>query len=407
MGLVQAFFTGVNSATNDDGDGEFTSPFNNQNWLPSINESDCAIPVLVNGSFRNFKIVRELAPGAGTSVTYTLRKNSVNTSLAVTIANTDITGQDLINTAQFSVNDKVSLICNYTGGVTPGYTKIYIEFVNSDNNLDSVYGAMISGNANNNEINGIFNSCEDWTNGVTSVCPIDGFVAATSFTLNAAPGGGNSATIVLVKNGIDQDGSGGTPDTRVTAIDAETSAYGSYSLPISAGDLIHAKVVYTGGIGRRIICGWRFIAANAHEFIVAGAHNAVLTGDQFVQVKSAATSVIGSEALSNTIAGPTLITLDHFYTYLTPVPGVGAGRTLKGRKNTADGGPTVTYGAAEDGVKSDLVNSFELQNSDEVCTGFTTTGAPASATHAWAYRAIAEHSEGTGKPFMTTIGMIR
>jgi len=406
--MIQAIFTGVNATGNDDGNGEFTSPFNNINW--GTTESNCAIPVLVNGSFKNFKIVREVAPGAGTSVTYTFRKNGVNTALAVTISGTNTTGEDIVNSAAFTVGDKVSLICNYTGGVAPGYVKIYVEFENTDNHTDSIYGSMNNGAANSNEFNGIFNGGEDWSafaTGVLSLCPINGTLLGASIVLDSPPGGGNSITFVIVKNSVDQDGSGGTPDTRITISGgAATSGSANYSLSLLAGDIFWAKVTYVGSISRNITAGYKFRASTPFEFAICGVYQNQTSGTQFEQVQGVTASTIGTEAFCNTISGPTKFRLGKFYARLSAVPGGGASRTIKLRKNTADAGQTITFDSAESGVKSDLSTFFDLQNTDQICTGFTSSGAPALSNMSWGIQAF-DPSGVVSIPIRSRIGAVR
>jgi len=408
--MIQAFFTGVNSLSNDDADGEVTSPINNINWGPGANESNCAIPVLVPGSFRNFKILREAAPGSGKSVTYTLRKNGVNTTFAITIADLATTGENLGSSEAFAVGDKVSLICNYTNTPTAGSVKIYIEFVNSENHTDSFYGSMNNGSANNGEFNGVFNGGEDWNafaSGVLSLCPINGTLLGTSFVIENPPGAGNSATLTIVKNLVDQDGTGGTPDTRATISGAVATAGSStYSLPIAAGDILYTKVTYVGPIGRNITAGYKFRATTPFEFAICGVYQNQTSGTQFEQVQGVTSSTIGAESTVNTISGSTKIRLGKFYARLSAVPGGGASRTIKLRKNTADAGQIITFGEAENLIKSDLSTFFDLQNTDLVCTGFTSTGAPALSNMSWGIQAF-DPSGIVSIPIRSKIGAVR
>ena len=58
---------------------------------------------------KNFYMKLSTAPGAGNSQTFTLRKNNVNTSLSITISDTDTSGNDLTNQITISDGDILSI----------------------------------------------------------------------------------------------------------------------------------------------------------------------------------------------------------------------------------------------------------------------------------------------------------
>lgn len=74
-------------------------------------------------------ITRDVAPGVGTSIAYTLRKNGVDTGIVVTLSGADTSAASSpTETVGFLAGDKVSIKQAMTGSVARGMDNFVIEF---------------------------------------------------------------------------------------------------------------------------------------------------------------------------------------------------------------------------------------------------------------------------------------
>lgn len=69
-----------------------------------------------------------------------------------------------------------------------------------------------------------------------SIVPLEGAVFRLDVALQTAPGAGATRTLAMMLNGVVQDGSGGTVDTRVPISDSATTGFALFTLPIHVLD---------------------------------------------------------------------------------------------------------------------------------------------------------------------------
>ena len=87
-------------------------------------EASIAVP---SGTARKLVVSLSVAPGAGRSVTITVRKNEVNTALSCTVAEANLTCIDMNNSVTFGDGDRLSIL--YTDvGVTLGRIRLGFEY---------------------------------------------------------------------------------------------------------------------------------------------------------------------------------------------------------------------------------------------------------------------------------------
>jgi hypothetical protein len=103
------------------------------------------------------------------------------------------------------------------------------------------------------------NSTGNW-GGEVSINAVEGDVTRLDVNLDGAPGTG-SYTFTIEKNGVLQDGSGGTVDTRVTISGASTTGSATFTLPCSPGDEFRLRgLPSTPGTARRPRFGVALVA---------------------------------------------------------------------------------------------------------------------------------------------------
>ncbi|MBI5343971.1 MAG: hypothetical protein HZB83_01300 [Deltaproteobacteria bacterium] len=81
------------------------------------NESYCQFIPHSPITIRDLFVHVSVAPAAGESIVVTLRKNGVDTGLAVTIANPGTSGSNTANTVDFGPADKISISCDGSSGI--------------------------------------------------------------------------------------------------------------------------------------------------------------------------------------------------------------------------------------------------------------------------------------------------
>ena len=193
------------------------------------------------GTISHLYVKVPTAPGTGKSRTFTIRQNGADAAVTVTISGTSTTGNDTTNTVTVTIDD---LICiKEVGSGGPADSDAYISYVfDSDSLYHSVYPFLISADGGGGGLQITPFSCAIGS----SVMPMAGSADALTVYLSSAPGTGKSFTYVWSKNGVNQDGTGGTPNTSITISNAATSGAAAAGLSWSAGDIIDFTIGSTG-----------------------------------------------------------------------------------------------------------------------------------------------------------------
>lgn len=85
------------------------------NFNPNATEVNVSSVMPNSGILQNFYVNNNTAPGAGTSLAYTVMKNGVATSMTCTIANTAVNGSDTVNIVPYAQGDTISIQTVPTG----------------------------------------------------------------------------------------------------------------------------------------------------------------------------------------------------------------------------------------------------------------------------------------------------
>jgi hypothetical protein len=371
-------------------------PFCTQTAFFATTEDIAQAPCATAGTFSNLVIRLATAPGGAASRTYVVRKNGVDTAMTVVISGSNTTARDTTNSITVAAGDVLSMSTTPSGtpdsaGLT-GNTFIDVEFVGTTA-AESGYGwapAALSTTAT--RWNGLFSGWT-WssTSGATThnVVAAAGTIAALYITLTGTPGAGKSYAFTIYKNGVAQNGGGGTPNTTVTIADAATSGNSSFSLSVSPGDLVYLECVPTGTpTSRQAACGVRFVATTDGQYQVCGLNLDALNtvNDAFTRVHGRDNDWETTEAAGSLYGGVTDFSLSGLQVVLDGSPGAGNNYIFSLRRNTASpaGTPSVTI-AESATTGSDTTGSVNIADGDIYALRSVPTSSPTARTAAWAF----------------------
>jgi hypothetical protein len=233
-------------------------------------------PMAVGGTIRNLRFA--LVGGASVSTrTLTLTVNGVATLMSITLAAADTYGEDLGHDIAVNAGDYITFHI-VDAGISPIRSgQITFEFDAGDD-VTSLYCACATRTARITVSTPVYDAplsggqfVSTTTNDRESIVGCDGTVTALAIRLERAPGVGSSRTFVIYKNGVKQDGSGGTVDTRVTISDANRQGLTTFALPVVGLDLLYLEGTGSGSPVTTGVNGTTaFVATNPGEFQVCG-----------------------------------------------------------------------------------------------------------------------------------------
>ncbi len=208
------------------------------------------------GVLRN--LVINLPVASGHTTTWTVMLNGVATLLTCTLSSTDLTGSDLLHDIAVVAGDDLELKLVGTSMSAPGYEGGYsIEFegvtasqsgygIGAFSGSSSLASPTVAHRLGGSLGNGFFQASDaipaSLSNTYSIVCTAGTVTRLDAKTFSGAPGSG-VWTIMLVKNTVLQDGSGGTVDTRCVLTGTTTQAFSTFALPVSAADHLDTLIV--------------------------------------------------------------------------------------------------------------------------------------------------------------------
>lgn len=237
-------------------------------WVAS--EFFATTPWSVAGTFKNLVITIGALIPSGRTLTFTLRKNGVDTALTCVLTDSILTISDLTHSFTIAAGDRIVIKATWSGlssWTIPRMT-VCLEF-DGDNAGESGY---CSPDAQNNT--SVWNTQPDWYYGIgygqlgslaaRSSSITGAYTAASSparcwevitvegditrYDILGVSGNaivnqpaGKSMNFALLKNEVVQDGSGGTVDTRCTMAAGTSTASWTGTLPVSPGDTIRIR----------------------------------------------------------------------------------------------------------------------------------------------------------------------
>ena len=308
------------------------------------------------------------APGAGKSVTFTVRKNGIDTSLSVTISGTDTTGSDLVNSIAVSAGDLLSVKCVPSGTPTASQPKWSIMFTGTNAKESNLF----SGGYTSTSLTYYFHAFGGLTGEASGteadayqVIPTAGTLRDLYISLDVDPGTSPDAySFTLRKNGVNQ-----SLTVTITA-DNKTGNDVSNTVSVSPGDYIdimcvplnspatacyvNLSMTFVADVdGESLILGGTYddLSASATEY------NALLT--------SVANDLWSATESANQDLGQVCV-LRKLYVKLSGTAGSAKGYTFSVRKNSASpaGTLSVSITGASDTTGNDVSNSVSVANGD-------------------------------------------
>lgn len=344
------------------------------------------------GTISNVASTITVAPGAAKSYTLTLKKNKVATSLVLTWSGAaQVLATDTTHSVAFVAGDLLAWELTVSGAVAAStIASFYAEISGSNAQYFSANNFTVSADQ------GIEPSFQISTNGVTAnqlvtPWPVSGSITGFGLYQNGA-GTTGSWSFRINKNGVDQDGSGGTVDTRVSISSSASpsTATGSFSLPVTAGDLIYIKAVAVSSPSVTKNMAWSFTFVPTDGVTVAlpqapgGATGGTAAGDEWCRVVSVTyngTISNGSE-ITTALGCSRNIQVSALYVNLDSAPGAAKSRTLTVRKNGSDTSLSVGISGAVSTSGSDTTpgHKFNIANADTISLRDTIVGSSVGGT---------------------------
>lgn len=330
------------------------------------------------GTIRNLAIKLTAAPGVGISSIYTLNVNGSASALTVTISGAGTSASDTTHNVTVAAGDTISLVRTTSGGSpATAVTLVSIEFEGS-NTAESIYGGNLGQGSNSTERYGnpqmpnaaLMNSTFSQTNNAAALWAVAGNLTRMDISLSTAPGVGKSRTYTLYKNGTAQDGTAGTPDTRITISGTSTTGSSTFSLSLSAGDTLILGDLPTGTPAIPFVgIGIAFTATMDGQFQWGGSTDINTQNGTFYAVAPHNRIWDATETNAQALGGPTTFYLSQFR---IKTSAAADGRTVGLRLNAAAGGPTVTMGSGGttflDGTHAMTLASGDLWSIESVGT---------------------------------------
>ncbi len=333
-----------------------------------------APPLSVAGVLDNLQVSTSAAPGAGTTITYTVEKNDVDTTQTCQISDTATTCSDAAHPITFAAGDTCGIRTQATTGAPAA-----IESNVSNSFVPTADGeAVITGSGSSalNSATGYYAVYGDTaTTSITrasTTFPTNGTVDKFYVALSGTPGTGTSYDFTVFKNGVTTGITCQVANTATTCNDPTNTA------SFSAGDSITIQVVPTGTpTARSPKWGLRFTPTINGESVlfVRELNNSNVTRYHAIQ----GSGERSTNEVNVQVVAPLAFQLKKLYFNIVHgQPTAGTSRILTVRKNGAGTslGGTLTDTAA---WVTDLSDTVDYAAGDLVSTEMTNTGSPPTA----------------------------
>ena len=381
------------SATN------YISPVNGQ--LFSATEFNGSCICCAAGTFSNWQVVLPSAPGSGKSVVFTLRINGINSAAVITISDLSTVGTYTGTPVSLADGDVISIRTVPSGTPTISTPMVSWSFNGTTPN-QSIYGC-----GNVTSVIGITRvsnllfraSASNFANGTGEMIACPGTITKITIKLDVDTGASGSIAFVVSKNGVAQNGGGGTPDTTINFNNTGLTKSATFSLSVAAGDLLIWTATETGSAD-----------------VIAPIHGVAFTStvpdesqygcDNSVQPSTSATNYIGFGAGSNLAptateanwqvnVGLTGFKLKNLYTAVNLLPGAGKNYTFNIRKGGS--GTSLSAVIADAAViGNDLTGQVNFSPQDLGGMEVVPTNTPSARVPTWSAIQFQSGGQGAG-----------
>jgi hypothetical protein len=356
------------------------------------------------GTFSN--LVIHLPTALGVSTVFTLRVNGVSTALTVSLGAAATDGSDTTHSVSVSAGDRVSLQCLGTNVGIGKYSSISIRFTGSVTN-QSVYTLNpFSGSVTSNPTlsngrfggafgNGVFQQTSASTIAATlsntySIAPIAGTITRLDTRIFSGAPGTSVWTAYLRKNGVTQDGAGGTVNTSVVLTAATVNNNRTFSLSVAAGDHVDVVVFLTvadaafavAHVGASIA----FTATADDEYVFCGGDNDTTSATLDTYMWNDVEQLITTEANAKAPIGPYDIYLRGLYIERGAAPGAAKSWVSTVRNDGVDTALAVTITGAV-ATSGSATGSVLCPQNTYINLSLVPSGTPTASQLHWGVRA--------------------
>lgn len=313
---------------------------------------------------RNIFVRISAAPGVGNTRTATLRVNEADTAVTFTIAGLDTFGSYTAGDLSLSVGDIVSL--KWTGTGTPpsaGLSHISYEIETPDPYMALYFGGDGTILYADPYFCGVFQHggldrvIDGGPGTVWNVVALTGQITGYRILLtdDVFNLGVYDFTFTIYKSTdhgvtfVAQDGSGGTPDTRLHAVGGGLGPHvnaqhtTSFQLQVTRGDLIYLRIdrgVTGDPFTKHCAYCFTFLSSEAYAWPLNGnsVGNMSTTQTQYAPIWDGRSVVweVTEAGRATSEAGYTPVTMGREIVWMTVEPGVGESRDFLSRRNGAD-----------------------------------------------------------------------
>lgn len=335
-------------------------------------------PMPIDGSVRGLRVVLETAPGVGTSWTYTLYKNSVATSLTVTIADGATSATDSTNVVSFAAGDSLAWAA-IPANTPTAPTNLLISCMVSASFKQSLFTGGDTGSVSNSESN--YRSM--WTSGAWSnsevsnsmLMPTAGTLDRLYIKLNGTPDGAATYAFTVYKNGAP------TALTCTVASAATTASDLSNSITFSAGDTISLQCTPSGTPTARAVTFSARMQPDANGESIHGSSvtSSSISAVRYYRIDSARTSAATTATTATASIMPGSGTIQKLYFSLATAPSAGKNRVMQSYVNAGAGNLTATIADAATSA-NDTTHTDSVSAGDSVWFLTTPTGTPTDTT---------------------------
>lgn len=345
-------------------------------------------PMPIGGTFRNLRVELTAALVGADTRTIALMVNGSDSALTVTLTSAStvatLTGTDVTVNA----GDLVQWHSTAADNPAASTLSISVDFEASSGSNVSVYatggGDLFSGATGDS----LLYSDGNWGTYPGSIAATPGTITRWDALLSAAPGVGNGFVFVIEKNGVNQDGTAGTPDTRITFGSADTQLSASFSLSVASGDLLRAVISVTGSpavTGACAACAFSATSANRWNVGMVSTNGPSNSATRYAYHHATGVTVMDATEANKTMDGPqTTFWLSGFRVRSTNAPTAGRSWTVTLRKNASNTASEVVISDAETS-DADHDDRVEVTSADQVSVGVVPAGTPVNTVLSWAF----------------------
>ncbi len=373
--MITPIISGDNATLGGTDAGFF--PLFNQASNVQTTEADVEQIIPIACTLQNFRVLLTAAPGVGDSRTFTVRKNGVDTSITVTIEDTDTTGTSS-NTASFVAGDKATVETTSSGaGTSNAKFRWACEFKTSTNSqviLGCPTNDLPSYTANVGLMGS--SSVESSAGDSTGIMPTSGKLKTLYWKIDTAPGGTDDWEMQvrnLTENKSIVAEIKGAATTASNIVD---------ELTVSAGDRVEIRISEGGTPVNSQFFHWGLVFEPDNEgevIYIGGSDNFSTTSTTSRYSYLIPSNLNWSDNNGFRDAITSTCKIKNLYVQLSAAPGAGEARTFTLRKNGVATALTVTISGTNT-TGNNTADTVSFSDGDVVDYNTTYSGSPASST---------------------------